>query len=87
MTGNPLTTAALARPTLLPGLRRLWRSRHSLQLGTDPGRAVVLELPDAGAARLLDLLDGTRSERAVLAEAGRHRIREGDARAVLAALR
>lgn len=87
MTGNPLTTAALARPTLLPGLRRLWRSRHSLQLGTDPGRAVVLELPDAGAARLLDLLDGTRSERAVLAEAGRYRIRESDARAVLAALR
>jgi bacteriocin biosynthesis cyclodehydratase domain-containing protein len=77
----------LARPTLLPGLRRLWRTRTRLQLGLDPGRAVVLELPDAAAARLLDLLDGTRSERSVIAEAARCRIGEQDARAVLAVLR
>jgi bacteriocin biosynthesis cyclodehydratase domain-containing protein len=76
-----------ARPTLLPGLHRLWRGRRSLQLGTDPARAVVVELPDAGAARLLDLLDGSRSERAVLAEAGRHEIAEADARALLESLR
>jgi bacteriocin biosynthesis cyclodehydratase domain-containing protein len=68
-------------------LRRLWRTRTRLQLGLDPGRAVVLELPDAGAARLLDLLDGTRSERTVIAEAGQYRIGERDARALLAALR
>jgi bacteriocin biosynthesis cyclodehydratase domain-containing protein len=43
----------------------------------------VLELPDARAARLLDLLDGTRSERTVLAQAKQYRIREADARALL----
>jgi bacteriocin biosynthesis cyclodehydratase domain-containing protein len=53
----------------------------------DPARAVVLELPDPAAARLLDLLDGTRSERAVLAEAGRYGITEADARALLQTLR
>lgn len=70
---GPASYAArpLARPILLPGLRRLWRGRHHLQLGVDPARAVVLELPDPSAARLLDLLDGTRPERAVLAEAVR----------------
>jgi bacteriocin biosynthesis cyclodehydratase domain-containing protein len=79
-------TAPVARPTLLPGLRRLWRGRHTLQLGVDPARAVVLELPDAGAARLLDLLDGTRSERAILAQARQYEIREADARALLETL-
>jgi hypothetical protein len=77
----------LARPTLLPGLRRIWRDRNRLQLGVDPARAVVLELPDAGAARLLDLLDGTRSERAVIADAGRLGIGPTDAGALLTALR
>lgn len=48
---------------------------------------MVLELPDPAAARLLDLLDGTRSERAVLAEAGRYGIAEADARSLLEALR
>ncbi|MGH3681909.1 MAG: hypothetical protein ACRDT2_16870, partial [Natronosporangium sp.] len=71
MTGIPTgisTTAGpqpLARPTLLPGLRRIWRDRHRLQLGVDPARAVTLQLPEPGTARLLDLLDGTRSERTV----------------------
>lgn len=78
---------SLARPTLLPGLRRLWRNRTRLQLGVDPARAMVLELPHAGAARLLDLLDGTRSEQTVLAQAARYRIGEREARALLAALR
>lgn len=89
MTGNPTSSGSrpLTRPTLLPGLRRLWRSRWSLQLGVDPDRAVVLELPDPSAARLLDLLDGTRSERTVLTIASRWRIRPADARALLDALR
>jgi bacteriocin biosynthesis cyclodehydratase domain-containing protein len=47
----------------------------------------VLELPDHRVARLLDLLDGTRSERELLAEAGRYGIRQLDARALLDALR
>lgn len=78
----------LPRPTLLPGLRRLWRGRHQLQLGVDPARAVVLELPDARVANLLELLDGTRSERSVVAEAAaRYQIRQADARALLDTLR
>jgi hypothetical protein len=57
------------RLTLLPGLSRLWRDETAVQLGTDPLRAIVIELPDPGAARVLDLLDGTRTERAVLRDA------------------
>jgi bacteriocin biosynthesis cyclodehydratase domain-containing protein len=56
---------------LLPAVRRLWRSPRRLQVGTDPGRAVVLELADPVQARLLDLLDGTHTERTLL-RAARH---------------
>ena len=61
-----MSRSPLLRPTLLPGLPRVWRGSHTLQLGLDPGRALLLDLPDPRAARVLDLLDGTRSERAVL---------------------
>ncbi|MEV7351782.1 TOMM precursor leader peptide-binding protein [Micromonospora chalcea] len=77
----------LVRPILLPGLTRLWRDRHTLQLGELPGRAVLLEMSSPGMARLLDLLDGTRSERAVLAEAGAARVPPDEARALLDTLR
>ncbi|HLU34009.1 MAG TPA: TOMM precursor leader peptide-binding protein [Natronosporangium sp.] len=82
----PADPRPLSRPTLLPGLRRLWRGRRQLQLGLDPNRAVVLELPDTATARVLDLLDGTRSEREVLADAARRQI-PGDAAALLHELR
>jgi hypothetical protein len=78
---------ALPRPTLIPGLRRLWRDRHTLQLGLEPARAAVLEVPDPGVARLLDLLDGEHTERGVLAYAVRNGIAEADARGLLDALR
>ncbi|WP_262284863.1 TOMM precursor leader peptide-binding protein [Micromonospora sp. MA102] len=77
----------LARPTLLPGLTRLWRDRHTLQLGLEPGPAVLLELTSPGTARLLDLLDGTRSERAVLAAATAARVPPAEARLLLDTLR
>jgi hypothetical protein len=64
-----MTRTPLLRPTLLPGLARVWRDPHTLQLGLDPARAVLIEMPDPGAARILDLLDGTRPERLVLAHA------------------
>jgi hypothetical protein len=79
--------AALPRPTLVPGLRRLWRDRHTLQLGVDPARAAVLEVPDPAVARLLDLLDGEHTERAVLSYATRFGIADADARGLLDALR
>jgi hypothetical protein len=78
---------ALPRPILIPGLRRLWRDRHTLQLGLEPTRAAVLEVPDPGVARLLDLLDGEHTERSVLAYAARSGIAEADARGLLDALR
>lgn len=77
---------ALSRPTLLPGLRPLWRDRHTVQLGTDPAQAVVLELPHPAAARLLELLDGSRTERALLAEMARVGMLAADVSALLAAL-
>ncbi|MEH0983414.1 hypothetical protein [Micromonospora sp. CPCC 205556] len=73
----------LTRPTLLPGLSRLWRDRHTLQLGLAPGRAVLLEVADPRAVRLLDLLDGSRSERRVLADAVSAEIGPDDARGLL----
>jgi bacteriocin biosynthesis cyclodehydratase domain-containing protein len=76
----------MTRLTLLPGLRRLWRDRQSLQLGTDQDRAVVLDFADARTARMLDLLDGTRTERLVLREAAGLGIPEEAARIVLGAL-
>lgn len=83
----PATPGPVARPTLLPGLRRLWRGPRTLQLGTDPARAVVLDLPDPSVARLLDLLDGTRSERAAVAAAVRRGVDRAAAEALLRALR
>lgn len=77
----------LTRPTLVPGLRRLWRGRHHLQLGVDPARAVVLELPDPRTACVLDLLDGGRSERTILAQAGYRGVPAPDAWAVIDQLR
>lgn len=82
----PVDARSPFRPTLLPGLRRLWRGRRHLQLGLDPARAVVLELPDTGTARLLDLLDGTRSEQEILADAAQRQI-PGDATTLIQALR
>lgn len=54
------------RPILLPAVRKLWREPQRLQVGTDPARAVVVELADPRHARLLDLLDGSHSEGGVL---------------------
>ncbi|MGK5679097.1 ThiF family adenylyltransferase [Actinoplanes sp. URMC 104] len=71
------------RPTLIPGLPRLWRDTHELQLGTDPARAVVIRLPDPRAACLLDLLDGSRPERVVLLDAAERGVSPDDARALL----
>jgi hypothetical protein len=88
---SPMTRPALARPTgrptLLPGLARLWRDRHNLQLGVDPSRAIVLELPHPETARLLDLLDGAHSERTILERAARFGVAPADARTLLDTLR
>lgn len=82
-----MTHTPLPRPALLPGLTRLWRDRHTLQLGLDPARAVLLEVANPATARLLDLLDGTRSERTILDQGARINVARADARALLDALR
>ncbi|ROT32223.1 PqqD family protein [Micromonospora sp. HM5-17] len=82
-----MTRSVLPRPTLLPGLARLWRDRHTLQLGLDPRHAVLLEVANPAAARLLDLLDGTRSERAILDHAVTVNVTRDDARALIDTLR
>ena len=66
---------------------RVWRDPHRIQVGTDPDRAVVLEFADPACARILDLLDGTRTETRVLREAANHGIAAEDATAVLTVLR
>ncbi len=75
------------RPILRPALRRLWRGTHRLQLGTDPNRAIMVELTDPTCAGLLDLLDGTRTERGVLRAAQRAGIAVDEATALIDALR
>ncbi|WP_436526583.1 hypothetical protein [Actinoplanes sp. HUAS TT8] len=81
MTPRPRTP--LPRPTLIPGLARVWRGPVELQLGMDPARAVRLELPDPRLARVLDLLDGNRPERQVLLHAAELGIPPDEARELL----
>lgn len=83
MTSSP----PLLRPTLLPGLHRVWRDRHTLQLGLDPARAVLLEIANPSAARLLDLLDGAHPERAVFEAASKIGVSRDEARLLLDTLR
>jgi hypothetical protein len=78
--------SSIPRPALLAGLVRVWRGPHTLQLGLDPARAVLVDLPDPRAARVLDLLDGGQPERVVLARAARLGVPADEARTVLDSL-
>jgi bacteriocin biosynthesis cyclodehydratase domain-containing protein len=49
------------RPRLNPALRRLWRDPHTLQLGIDPVRALVISDIDTATVRFLAGLDGQRT--------------------------
>jgi hypothetical protein len=80
-------SGGVGRPMLLPGLRRLWRDWRTVQLGTDPQRAVLLEFTDPALARVLDLLDGSRTERTIRHDAAALGVPEPDTIALLDALR
>ncbi|WP_033340847.1 hypothetical protein [Catenuloplanes japonicus] len=82
-----MSTPTLYRPMLIPGLARVWRDRHTLQLGLDRRRAVILQLAAGTAGELLDLVDGTRSEGTILQHARRLGVRDEDAIGLLHALR
>jgi bacteriocin biosynthesis cyclodehydratase domain-containing protein len=75
------------RPTLLPHLRPLWRDRTTLQLGTDPDRAIIVEFTQPVSARILGLLNGARTERAIFTDAAALGVPTDEVAAVLAALR
>jgi bacteriocin biosynthesis cyclodehydratase domain-containing protein len=77
----------VGRLALVPGLRRLWRDRQAVQFGTDPRRAVVVEFADPALARVLDLLDGSRTESRVLRDAAALGIPETATSALLEVLR
>lgn len=66
------------RPLLIPGLPRAWRGTHTLQLGS-----VLVDLPRPQAVPLLDLMDGTRTERALLRHAARDGLPASEAQALL----
>ncbi|WP_285551192.1 hypothetical protein [Actinoplanes regularis] len=85
MTPAPRTPprTPLPRPTLIPGLTRVWRGPVELQLGLNPARAVRLELSDPRLARVLDLLDGNRPERQVLLHAAELGVAPDEARQLL----
>lgn len=57
---------------LKPALARLWRDPVTLQLGVGPAHAVLLRGADLSDLSLLDLLDGSRTVAATVAEAARH---------------
>ncbi|HEX5741797.1 MAG TPA: hypothetical protein VFY17_09635, partial [Pilimelia sp.] len=66
-----MPTSSRVRPTLVPGVARLWRGPRLLQLGLEPGPAWLLELPHPSVAEVIDLLDGARTTEAVVAAAAR----------------
>lgn len=82
-----MAVSPFMRPTLLPNLRRLWRDASTVQLGTDPAGAVVLQLARPELARVLDLLDGAHTEPAVLAAGEALGLTEADVLGLLRALR
>lgn len=72
------------RPLLIPGIPRLRRGPHTLQLGTS--RPVLVDLPGQDPAAILDLIDGTRTDRLLVHHAARHGLAPAATRALLATL-
>ncbi|UGQ14386.1 ThiF family adenylyltransferase [Yinghuangia sp. ASG 101] len=71
------------RPRLRESLVRLWRDRHTLQLGLDPARAFLITGLDPALARLLAYLDGTRTPAELYDLGGRLGITPARVRALL----
>jgi hypothetical protein len=76
-------TASEGPRRLAPQLARAWRGPGTVQLGSDPARAVVVSGLDAGDRRVLDLLERGASAAALASDARR---RGADAHRPLALL-
>ena len=74
----------LLRPVLIPGVPRLRRGPHTLQLGTS--RPVLVDLPGQDPGALLDLIDGTRTDRLLVHHAARLGLAPEATRALLETL-
>jgi hypothetical protein len=75
------------RPLLLPAFPLLWRDAHTLQVGADPARAMVMSGLPRGTAGLLTLLDGQLTERELLDNAALYGMSATELTEILAALR
>ncbi|MFG1602880.1 ThiF family adenylyltransferase [Actinoplanes sp. NPDC049265] len=74
----------LQRPVLIPGVPRLRRGPHTLHLGVT--RPVLIDLPGHDPAALLDLIDGTRTDRLLISHASRLGIPPPTTRALIETL-
>lgn len=77
----------MTRFTFLPGLRRTVIDAGTVQIGTDPERALVLEFPDPRILTLLDQLDGWHDEDSYRETARRLGVTATDAQELLSLLR
>lgn len=77
----------MTRFTFLPGLRRTVIESGTVQIGTDPERALVLQFPDTRILALLDELDDWHDERSYREAARRLGIPAVDAEELLSLLR
>ena len=64
--GDVQCHAPAVRPLLTAAIQRLWRDGETLQLGRQPGRAVVLAGIDPPARHVLAMLDGSRDRAGLL---------------------
>ncbi|GGK17085.1 hypothetical protein GCM10010124_07050 [Pilimelia terevasa] len=75
-----------ARPTLIPGLARVWRGPDVLQLGVEPGPTCVVVLPHPALGRVVDLLDGALTVPALVTRAAHDGVPAAYVHALLEAL-
>jgi len=77
----------MTRFTFLPGLRRTALDSTSVQIGTDPERALVLEFPEPHVTELLDHLDNWLTESDYYRAARNLGVQRTDAEELLTLLR
>lgn len=82
-TAEPNPGESAVRPRLRPSLVRVWRDRHTLQLGLDPARAVLVTGLDPALARFVERVDGTRTPDELYDTAGRLGVAPGRTRELL----